>query len=156
MGSAVKWLAYISLVIAAFCLGWYGRCDGDKPRTDTITHTVVRTEVKVDTFLLLRPIPYARWFTKDSIRFKDCVHAREVVEYRDSSYRAWVSGVSPSLDSMEVYPRTVYQKEYIYRDIIKREKPKRFSLSLSLGYGVTQYGMSPFAGVSVNYNVFSW
>ena len=52
------------------------------------------------------------------------LHRRQVV-YSDSSYRAVVSGyVDPRLDSMVVYPKTVYQTvtNDIYHPVVVKPK----------------------------------
>ncbi|WP_418944767.1 DUF6808 domain-containing protein [Phocaeicola plebeius] len=53
-----------------------------------------------------------------------------------------------------VYPRTIYQTEYIYRDIV--QKNKRWGLGLSAGYGIGRNGLSPILAVTVNYNLFQF
>ena len=152
----MRWLVYVLIGIAAFSLGWCGRGGGRRTQTDTVTRTVTHTSVKVDTLVIVRPLPYACYVTRDSIVFDSCTHAKETAEYRDSTYRAWVSGVSPRLDSIEVYPRTIYRREYVYRDVIKREKRKRFGIGLSAGYGFSRDGFSPFVGVGVSYNLWNF
>lgn len=47
--------------------------------------------------------------------------------YEDSTYKAWVSGYLPSLDSINVYQRT----EVI--TVTKFQKQKRWSLGIGLG-----------------------
>jgi hypothetical protein len=47
-----------------------------------------------------------------------------------------------------------YQTEYIYRDIV--QKNKRWGLGLSAGYGIGRNGLSPILAVTVNYNLFQW
>lgn len=75
-------------------------------------------------------------------------------KYQDSNYYAKVSGVQPRLDELRVYPKTVYETQYIYRDIVG--KPKRWGIGLSAGYGVGRYGLSPVLAVTVNYNLWNW
>lgn len=70
--------------------------------------------------------------------------------YEDSTYKAWVSGYNPSLDSIFVYPRTVFMTER------ERETkpPNRWALSLTAGYGYTPgEGMKPFVGVGISYTL---
>lgn len=67
-------------------------------------------------------------------------------EYQTENYRAWVSGYKPSLDSVWVYPETK----------IIREKPRRWGLGLSVGYGIGRNGLSPVIAVTVNYNLWQW
>lgn len=157
----MKYLPYLLIAVLAFGLGWCSRSSlplSDKTvKFDTIQgKPVVVTEVKVDTLYLLAPIPYLAWVDhKDTIyRGDSCYHLREYKEYQDSNYYAKVSGVAPRLDEIRVYPRTIYQTEYIYRDIV--QKNKRWGLGLSAGYGIGRNGLSPILAVTVNYNLFQW
>ena len=57
---------------------------------------------------------------------------RERLVYKDSTYRAVVSGVQPSLDSITIYKSTVYKT--IPNTVVKRNK---FGLGVQAGYGIT-------------------
>ena len=65
-------------------------------------------------------------------------------EYATDSYRAWVSGYKPSLDSVWVYPEKVYIKE----------RARRWGIGISAGYGVGKDGLSPYIGAGVYYRVW--
>lgn len=154
----MKWLLYILITALAFGLGWCSRsltkCNTGK--ADTVTSVHVVTKVDVDTQYILSPQPYVAWIdNSDTIHASDtCSHLREYKEYQDSNYYAKVSGVQPRLDELRVYPKTVYETQYIYRDIVG--KPKRWGIGLSAGYGVGRYGLSPVLAVTVNYNLWNW
>lgn len=153
----MKYLPYLLIAVLAFCLGWCSRsptkCNTGK--ADTVTSVHVVTKVLVDTQYILSPFPYLAWIDHaDTIRTDTCVHLREYREYQDSNYYAKVSGVQPRLDELRVYPKTVYETQYIYRDIVG--KPKRWGIGLSAGYGVGRYGLSPVLAVTVNYNLWNW
>ena len=71
--------------------------------------------------------------------------------YGDSLYRAYVSGYRPQLDSIFVYPRTSYITTTV------KEKPKRWGIGLQAGYGYSPgRGMSPYLGIGVSYNLYSF
>lgn len=70
--------------------------------------------------------------------------------YEDSTYKAWVSGYEPQLDSIFVYQKTQVINNYI------REKPKRWGIGLQIGYGCTGKELRPYIGIGVNYNIFRW
>nr|DAK99756.1 MAG TPA: hypothetical protein [Caudoviricetes sp.] len=154
----MKWLLYILITALAFGLGWCSRsltkCNTGK--ADTVTSVHVVTKVDVDTQYILSPQPYVAWIdNSDTIHASDtCSHLREYKEYQDSNYYAKVSGVAPRLDEIRVYPKTVYETQYIYRDIVG--KPKRWGIGLSAGYGVGRNGLSPVLAVTVNYNLWNW
>lgn len=124
--------------------------------TDTITITNTVRKIQVDTMYILSPQPYLAWIdSSDTIHASDtCYHLREYKEYSDSNYYAKVSGVAPRLDEIRFFPRTIYQTEYIYRDIT--QKPKRWGIGLSAGYGVGKNGLTPVLAVTVNYNLWQF
>lgn len=78
--------------------------------------------------------------------------------YEDSLYTAYVSGYEPKLDSIAVYPRreivTVTNNNYT------APKPKRWSIGVQAGYGVTLKGgtpqPAPYIGIGVSYNLISF
>lgn len=154
----MKYLPYLLIAALAFGLGWCSRsptkCNTGK--ADTVTSVHVVTKVDVDTQYILSPQPYVAWIdNSDTIHASEtCCHLREYREYQDSNYYAKVSGVQPRLDELRVYPKTVYETQYIYRDIVG--KPKRWGIGLSAGYGVGRYGLSPVLAVTVNYNLWQF
>ena len=154
----MKFLPYILIITLAFGLGWCSRSPSVKevPKYDTVqSEPIVVTKVLVDTQYLLSPLPYLAWIDHtDTIRTDSCVHLREYKEYQDSNYYARVSGVAPRLDELRIYPKTVYETKYIYRDVIS--KPKRWGIGVSAGYGVGKHGFSPVLAVTVNYNLFQF
>lgn len=154
----MKYLPYLLITVLAFGLGWCSRSPSVKevPKYDTVqSEPIVVTKVLVDTQYILSPLPYLAWIDHtDSIRTDSCVHLREYKEYQDSNYYARVSGVAPRLDELRIYPKTVYETKYIYRDVIS--KPKRWGIGVSAGYGVGKHGFSPVLAVTVNYNLFQF
>ena len=154
----MKYLPYILITTLAFGLGWCCRSPSVKevPEYDTVqSEPIVVTKVKVDTQYILSPFPYLAWIDHtDTIRTDSCVHLREYKEYQDSNYYAKVSGIAPRLDEIRVYPKTVYETQYIYRDVV--HKPKRWGIGMSAGYGVGKHGFSPVLAVTVNYNLFQF
>ena len=154
----MKYLPYLLIAVLAFCLGWCSRSPTKAyiGKADTVTSVHVVTKVDVDTQYILFPVHYLAWIdNSDTIHVSDsCYHLREYKEYQDSNYYAKVSGVAPRLDEIRVYPRTIYQTEYIYRDIV--QKNKRLGIGLSAGYGVGKNGLTPVLAVTVNYNLFQW
>ena len=66
----------------------------------------------------------------DTIRIGDTVVYREQAYYEDSLYRAWVSGYRPRLDSLMVFPKTVYQT--VTNDIYHTITPEEEALGIGL------------------------
>lgn len=154
----MKYLPYLLIAVLAFCLGWCSRSPTKSyiGKADTVTSVHVVKKVDVDTQYILFPVPYLAWIdNSDTIHVSDtCWHLREYKEYRDSNYYAKISGVSPRLDEIKVYQKTVTQ--YVYRDRIVSNKQKRWGLGLSAGYGVGRNGLSPVLAVTVNYNLWQF
>ena len=73
--------------------------------------------------------------------------------YEDSTYTAYVSGYRASLDSL------IFKMPRETMTITKYPKPKRWSVGIQVGYGMTLKGtpqFSPYIGVGVSYNLFSF
>lgn len=148
---ALPWILVILLAVA--CVAAWFRPHEPLP-AEIRTETKVNTVVKVDTLLISAPIaPLLVFQLTDTIRIGDTVVYREQAYYEDSLYRAWVSGYRPRLDSLMVFPRTVYQTvtNDIYRTIVP--KKKRWGLGLQVGYG---YPGGFYVGLGVNYDIFFW
>lgn len=123
-------------------------------RTDIKTETKIRTVIKIDTLLISSPMaPLFFIQLKDTIQIGDTIVNREQACYEDSLYRVWVSGYRPRLDSIEVYPRTVFRTvtNDIYHTIVP--KKKRWGLGVQAGYG---YPGGIYIGIGCSYNLFQW
>lgn len=73
--------------------------------------------------------------------------------YEDSTYKAYVSGFNPSLDSILVYPKTEVQTINI------KPKPKRWGIGVQVGYGLSLTPapkFAPYVGVGISYNLFNF
>lgn len=108
---------------------------------DSIPYPVVETLVQEVPEL----VPFYITLHGDTVR--DTVYLPVAItqkEYRTDSYRAWVSGYRPALDSLWVYPERIYIKE----------KARRWGIGLSAGYGVGRNGLSPYVGVGVYYRIW--
>lgn len=146
----LPWILVVLLVIA--CVAAWFRPHEPLP-AEIRTETRIQTVVKLDTVLISAPIAVFLTFTNDTIHIGDTVVMREQAYYEDSRYRAWVSGYRPKLDSIEVYPKTIYQT--VTNDIYHAVKPKmkRWGLGLQAGYG---YPGGFYVGAGVSWNIFMW
>ncbi|MDC1847877.1 MULTISPECIES: DUF6808 domain-containing protein [Bacteroides] len=151
----LPWILIVLLLIA--CVAAWFRPHGQQPPAEVRIETKIKTVVKVDTQLISAPMAvFWRWVADDTIYIRDTLLHRKEVVYADSSYRAVVSGyVDPRLDSMVVYPKTVYQTvtNDIYHPVIVKPKKKRWGFGLQAGYG---YPGGWYVGAGVNYNIFMW
>lgn len=90
---------------------------------------------------------------RDTVRLQDTLYLqlpRTTKQYTDSLFTAQVSGYEPSLDWLELYPQTRYITTTI------RPKPPRWSLGLQAGYGISKQGLTPYIGVGLSYNLWSF
>ena len=67
-------------------------------------------------------------------------------EYLTDNYHAWVSGYNPSLDSIDVFQKTIY--------ITEKVKARRWGIGLTAGYGIGKHGLSPYIGVGLYYRIW--
>ena len=147
----LPWILVILLAVACV-VAWF-RPHEPLP-AEIRTETKVKTVVKVDTLLISPPMaPLLTIQLRDTICIGDTVVHREQAYYEDSLYRAWVSGYRPRLDSLVVFPKTVYQTmtNDIYHTITP--KKKRWGLGLQVGYG---YPSGIYVGGGISYNLFMW
>lgn len=114
-------------------------------RVDTVTI------LKTDTFRLVEPI-----FKSEVI--VDTIYMEKSHEnglklsitqryYEGSQYQAWVSGYKPSLDSLNVFNKTLTQT--ITETVTKEVYPKTLDVYLNGGCFSIDNKISPFIGVSV-------
>ena len=158
MDSANKICIVIVMLFLAFAMG-----------RNTAPKAVIKEgKERVDTLLIRDTITqempvYRTNFVRDTITMvvRDSIPVYlpiEVKVYEDSTYRAEVSGVFPSLDKIEVYQRTQVVTREIERDVLIPVR-QRWGIGIQAGYGVS-FGSSPCAapyiGVGLTYNIISW
>ena len=147
------WILVVLLAIA--CVAAWFRLH--EPPAEVRVKTKIKTVVRVDTMLISAPMAvFWRFVPDDTTRIGDTLLHRKQVIYRDSSYRAVVSGyVDPRLDSLQVFPKTVYQTvtNDIYHPVAIKSKKKRWGLGLQVGYG---YPGGFYVGGGVSYNLWQW
>ena len=121
------------------------------PQPQIIRDTVI--DVQIDTQYFPKPVPY-RVEVRDTIELTDTIYLggqtffQEVKEYKDSTYYAKISGINAYLEEIRVYPKTITQyintKEYVY------VPPKKWSVGIQGGIGITPKGLQPYLGVGVS------
>ena len=148
------WILVVLLVIACVA-AWFRP---HEPLSAEIrTETKIQTVAKFDKVLISAHIAvFWQILPNDTIRIGDTLLHRKRVVYEDSLYRAVVSGyVDPRMDSMTVYPRTVYQTvtNDIYHPVAIKPKKKCWGLGLQVGYS---YPGGMYVGAGISYNLFVW
>lgn len=129
------------------------------PSPAEVVHDTI-TIITHDTITIRNPLPvrsevvrYVKVPVTDTI----IVHSTDTVTlpitqkvYSNSSYTAYVSGFSPSLDSI------IFYQQNTMTSIMSVPKPKKWSVGLSLGYGFSNHGKSPFIGISLQRKLFEF
>lgn len=164
-----------ALTTAALVLGAafvYRSCD----RTPSVIETETTTEITTDTIphFIDSPIPkdstVLRYVTvkvpvcdtipqvdADTLLVDSVAVELPITQkvYEDSTYKAWVSGYSPALDSIRIFqPVTTITNTITTTEI--KYKTKRWGVGLQVGMGVTPSRIEPYIGIGVTYNIFSW
>ena len=149
----------LSNIIAFICGLWLclliTRCTNKAATEPTLRDTIV------DTIKVVKPIAKDSVITRykvvnvERVNYVDSVNTiSEVVfdtvmvrlpieskHYEGDHYEAWVSGYEPSLDSISIYNRTILPK------------PKRWSIGVQGGVGITPKGIQPYIGVGISFRL---
>lgn len=123
---------------------------------------VTDTLIIVDTVTERYPVP-----VKETVMDTVLIAVRDTVMLRDTAYivlgmtqryykgpgyEAWVSGYRPRLDSLRVFPSTVY----INSSTVSREPVRRWGIGIQAGYGIGfsngQVKVFPYIGVGISWN----
>lgn len=127
----------------------------------TLTPEAIQVVVKRDTLRLNPVLREIHKFTHDTIKIvmndtivrRDTIYLeREQRVYEDEEYKAFVSGFQPSLDSIYVYPKTIYETK-----VSTRKEWRRFTYGVQVGVGVVMpFNSSPsfggYVGIGIGYN----
>ena len=150
----MKWLPYILLFLIGIGAGFliprepkliaYGI-----PKIDTIRDTV-RDSIPypVDSIICrYKVLPNPVNHKGDTIR-DTLVLPITQTEYNNGLYHAWVSGYDAQLDSIHVFRETIKETK------TKFVKPRKWSIGIQGGYGMTNKGLSPYIGIGVSYRLY--
>ena len=127
----------------------------------TLTPKEIQVVVKRDTLRLNPVLKEIHKVTHDTIKIvmndtivrRDTIYLeREQRVYEDEEYKAFVSGFQPRLDSIYVYPKTIYETK-----VSTRKEWRRFTYGVQVGMGVVMpFNSSPsfggYVGVGIGYN----
>ena len=167
MSDIKKILIASAVIIVALALSFVAG------QRDALNRLVLPQEPKVDTLFIFdtivseKPIYKEKRITErilvpvtDTIRVKDTLYLyaeREQIHWKDSLSDVYASGIDVNVDSVLHYvPMKVVTET---TEIIIKMKPK-WSIGVHAGYGAFanngQIATSPYVGVGVSYNLFSW
>lgn len=152
----------MALLGLSFLVG-YKRGKAAIPPPEIVRDTIrERDTLKVpDPYEVTRLVRDTAWFpVTEYVVDKDTIYAalpREEVRYEDSTYTAIITGIKPRLEYLAIYP----EKQVItVTEQIQVPRNNRWGIGLQVGYGITYAGgqilPSPYIGVGVHYDIFSW
>lgn len=164
MNKALKWAIamVIALALGALCTyiplkrHFKAQIEALKPeeviviKRDTIT---AYFPVEIEKRVLVHDSIAVPVMRTDTLFRTDTLYLpREQKVYADSSYRAVVSGISPRLDTIEVYNKTIIQTK-----IATLKEWRKFDYGIQAGVGlVLPYGEKPslggYAGFGITYH----
>ena len=116
---------------------------------------IVKTDTliveSVDTIEIIKPVPY-KVEVKDTIHiekgYSGHVFVQETKWFGDNeTYDMQVSGINVELDWIKTYPKTVTQ--YINTTETVYIPPKKWSIGIQGGVGITPKGLQPYIGFGV-------
>ena len=158
MGKIKSILVAAALLVGVWLIGYIiGRnhisSNVEKVQIDTLVrHDTIRIESPVEirriktTDTLILPIT-------DTLRVRDTVYLvlnRQIKEYRDSLFYARVSGYDPTLDFIEVYPRTMVISKT--ETTTQNPSPWRYRVTVGLDYGIMwEKYITPNVGAEIGY-----
>lgn len=147
------WIILLSACVGVLLTMMLTRsCQVEPPLPEMMVLRDTITEVYIDTHTVYKPMPY-KVEVKDTIYFEKeysgHVFVQETKWFGDNeTYDMQVSGINVQLDWIKTYPKTVTQyvntKEYVYVE------PKKWSIGIQGGVGITPKGLQPYLGVGVS------
>jgi outer membrane protein W len=151
----IRSLGIIGLFVATFFLGRHTHKVEPIEVERVVYDTIIHERVKVDTMWRTRVEKvYLTEVRRDTVTVRDTVLV-EVPIYtyiaQDSLYRIEVEGFNVRFNRIDVYPRTVY----ITQEKVVKTGDK-WGLGVQVGYGASKQGLSPYIGIGVSYNIFTW
>ena len=129
---------------------------GESIKVDTllIFDTIAQYKPIFEERVVLEKVPYP---VTDTLWMHDTLFVyleREQVVWQDSLSRVYASGIFPQIDRVQHFI-----EEKVVTIQIPVKKPCKWGIGIQAGYGI-QFGqemkMSPYIGLGVIYNIFSW
>lgn len=130
-------------------------CQVEPPLPEMMVLRDTITEVHIDTFTAYKPQPY-KVTVRDTVYnekgYAGHVFVQETKWFGDNeTYDMQVSGINVELDWIKTYPKTVTQ--YINTTETVYIPPKKWSIGIQGGVGITPKGLQPYLGVGLTYQL---
>lgn len=155
MNTIYKILIILFLFVSAFYMGRNSAKERVVEVERVVYDTIIHERVKVDTMWRTRVEKvYLTEVRRDTVTVRDTVLV-EVPIYtyvaQDSLYRVEAEGFNVRFHRIDVYPRTVYRTQ---EKVVKTSD--KWGVGVQVGYGASKQGLSPYIGIGVSYNIFTW
>lgn len=155
MRNIVFAFAIILVGIFGYMWGYHSVSPQIVEKERIVYDTIVHEEVRIDTLWRTRTEQvYLTEVQKDTLLVRDTVLV-EVPIYtyvaKDSLYYVEAEGFGVDFKRIEVYPKTIYREKIEFV-----ESPKKWGFGVQVGYGASKQGLSPYIGIGVSYNIFTW
>ncbi|NDV46197.1 hypothetical protein D0T49_03965 [Paludibacter sp. 221] len=162
----VKYLVYFTcliLFVASFLLPCIFSNKASEPiyietiKSDTIyivdTIRIVETQIVKETVIKWQTDTLILHGTDNDSTVVDIPISQKV--YEGDNYEAYVSGYKPNLDSLNLFIPKETITNTVYVPKIEYKRPK-WGVGIQVGYGTDFGRFSPYIGVGIQYNIFSW
>lgn len=158
MGKIKSILVAAALLVGVWLIGYI---IGRNHIPSTVEKVQIDTLVRHDTIRIESPLEIRRIKTTDTLilpitdtlRVRDTVYLvlnRQIKEYRDSLFYARVSGYDPTLDFIEVYPKTTVISKT--ETTTQNPSPWRYGVTVGLDYGMMwEKYITPNVGAEIGY-----
>lgn len=151
----------LSIILLSACVGALltmtimRSCQVESPLPEMMVLRDTITEVHIDTFTAYKPQPY-KVTVHDTVYiekgYAGHVFVQETKWFGDNeTYNMQVSGINVELDWIKTYPKTVTQ--YINTTETVYIPPKKWSIGIQGGVGITPKGLQPYLGVGLTYQL---
>ena len=157
-----NWKIWAGTLLTAFLFGalasYFAVKGHFQAKLEDLTPEVIQV-IKRDTLRLNTPVlreihkvahDTIKIVMNDTIVRRDTIYLeREQRIYEDEDYKAFVSGFQPRLDSIYVYPKTIYETK-----VSTRKEWRRFTYGMQVGVGVVMPFTSSggYFGFGIGYN----
>lgn len=145
---------FLALSLLVLCVA-HSNEESAKNRLKTDTITII----KRDTITITKPVIKTKYIAKvitDTLYTRDSIKVEvnipiETKVYKDSTYRAVVSGYCVLLDSLEIYPS--HTTTIITNNNLKKSR-WNISIQNGIGYGVFNKKTDLYVGIGISYSLF--
>lgn len=153
-----KTLPLLLLTTASVLLGWFLHRPAE--RIEWKEKVVVKVEHRTDTIVETVPVYIEKVRTEEKLVYLHDTLMQTVpvyvpIEHRHEKFEhgeVWYHGYEAGIDSLLAYKHT----QIITIERTQKERPSRWGVGLSAGYGVGKSGLTPYIGVGIEYRLLSF